>query len=39
MRTNAVNRYTIEGRHELMPIPQRDLDLMPKVKQNPGWGL
>ncbi len=35
----AVNRYTIEGRHELMPIPQRDLDLMPKVKQNPGWGL
>lgn len=35
----AVNRYTIEGRHELMPIPQRDLDLMPKVKQNPGWGM
>lgn len=35
----AVYRYTIEGRHELMPIPQRDLDLMPNVKQNPGWGL
>lgn len=34
-----VYRYTIEGRHELMPIPQRDLDLMPKVKQNPGWGM
>lgn len=33
-----VSRYTIEGRHELMPIPQRDLDLMPLVHQNPGWG-
>lgn len=34
----AVARYTQEGRHELMPIPQRDLDLMPLVHQNPGWG-
>ena len=23
---------------ELLPIPQRDLDMMPKCKQNPGWG-
>lgn len=31
--------YTREGRNELMPIPQTQLDLMPKFKQNPGWGL
>lgn len=31
--------YTIEGKNELLPIPQRDLDLMDKtkIKQNPGW--
>ena len=34
----AVSRYIIKGRHELLPIPQRDLDMMPKCKQNPGWG-
>ena len=34
----AVARFTVEGRHELLPIPQRDLDLMTKCKQNPGWG-
>ena len=34
----SVARYTIEGRHELMPIPQRDLDLMTNCKQNDGWG-
>ncbi len=34
----AVVNYTIEGRHELMPIPQRDLDLMVNCTQNPGWG-
>lgn len=34
----SVANYTIEGRHELMPIPQRDLDLMTSCKQNPGWG-
>ncbi len=34
----TVARYTIEGRHELLPIPQRDLDLMKLCKQNPGWG-
>lgn len=34
----AVAQYTIEGRHELLPIPQRDLDLMTQCKQNPGWG-
>ncbi len=33
----SVARYTIEGRHELMPIPQRDLDLMTGCHQNPGW--
>lgn len=34
----SVVKYTQEGKHELMPIPQRDLDLMTQVKQNPGWG-
>ncbi len=32
-----VARYTIEGKHELMPIPQRDKDLMPNYVQNPQW--
>lgn len=30
-------KYTIEGKHELQPIPQREMDLLPKYKQNPGW--
>lgn len=34
----AVVRYTQQGRHELLPIPQRDLDLMTLCSQNPGWG-
>ena len=34
----SVRMYTQKGRHELLPIPQRDLDLMKKCKQNPGWG-
>ena len=34
----TVGRFTIEGRHELLPIPQRELDLMTQCKQNPGWG-
>ena len=34
----TVARFTVEGRHELLPIPQRDLDLMTQCKQNPGWG-
>lgn len=29
--------YTTKGKHELLPIPQRDIDLMTKCKQNPGW--
>lgn len=29
--------YTKKGKNELLPIPQRDLDLCPKFKQNPGW--
>ena len=31
------SEYTIKGRHELQPIPQRELDLMPQYKQNPNW--
>ena len=30
--------FTKKGKHELLPIPQRDLDLMKKFNQNPGWG-
>ncbi len=29
--------YTTKGKHELLPIPQRDKDLMPNIKQNPNW--
>ncbi|WP_338358528.1 RagB/SusD family nutrient uptake outer membrane protein [Yeosuana marina] len=25
------------GKHELLPIPQRDLDINPNMTQNPGW--
>jgi len=31
-------KYTVEGKHELQPIPQRELDLMPEYDQNPNWG-
>jgi hypothetical protein len=26
-----------EGQHELLPIPQRDLDINPNLEQNPQW--
>ncbi|WP_294068269.1 RagB/SusD family nutrient uptake outer membrane protein [Proteiniphilum sp. UBA1028] len=29
--------YTKKNKHELLPIPQRDLDLMVNFKQNIGW--
>lgn len=29
--------YTKKNKNELLPIPQRDLDLMKQFKQNPGW--
>ena len=32
-----VGEYTRKGQHELMPIPQREMDLCKKFKQNPGW--
>ena len=25
------------GKHELLPIPQIDLDINPNLQQNPGW--
>lgn len=31
-------KHTTEGKHELQPIPQRELDLMPEYDQNPNWG-
>lgn len=33
----TVFRYTQEGKHELFPIPQRDMDLCSQFVQNPGW--
>lgn len=36
--TYIIFNYTREGRNELMPIPQTQLDIMPKFVQNPGWG-
>jgi hypothetical protein len=30
-------KYTTKGKHELQPIPQREMDLMPLYKQNPNW--
>lgn len=32
-----ISDYTVKGRHEVLPIPQRDLDMMPKCQQNEGW--
>lgn len=32
----TVAQYTVEGKHELLPIPQREVDLC-KFKQNPLW--
>ena len=32
-----ISDYTVKGRHEVLPIPQRDLDMMPKCEQNEGW--
>ena len=29
--------YTEKGKHELMPIPQREMDLCTQFNQNPGW--
>lgn len=33
----VVQKYTVKGKHELLPIPQREMDLCKKFKQNPGW--
>jgi hypothetical protein len=33
----AIAEHTVEGKHELLPIPQRDLDLMTGCDQNPNW--
>lgn len=32
-----IAQYTIKGKNELLPIPQRDKDLCSQFKQNPGW--
>ena len=29
--------YTIKGKNELLPIPQREMDLMEQYRQNPNW--
>lgn len=34
---NTAGRYTKLGKHELYPIPQRDMDLCEQFDQNPNW--
>lgn len=34
---NTAGRYTKLGKHELYPIPQRDMDLCEQFVQNPNW--
>lgn len=36
--TYLIANFTQQGKHELMPIPQTQLDVMPLCHQNPGWG-
>lgn len=33
----VVAKHTVKGKHELLPIPQRELDLCTQFKQNPNW--
>lgn len=33
----ATPGYTTKGKHELFPIPQRDMDIMSQFNQNPNW--
>jgi hypothetical protein len=33
----AAVQYTMKNKHELFPIPQRECDIMPNIKQNIGW--
>ena len=33
----VVAKYTVKGKSELLPIPQREKDLCKQFKQNPGW--
>ena len=35
-KDTGFNNFVI-GKHELLPIPQRDLDINPNMTQNPGW--
>jgi starch-binding outer membrane protein, SusD/RagB family len=36
-RLQAVGKTNVEQKHYLYPIPQREIDLNPKLTQNPGW--
>lgn len=31
------SKHTEKGKHELLPIPQREMDILPKFTQNPKW--
>ncbi len=33
----AVGKTNVQEKHYLYPIPQREIDLNPKLEQNPGW--
>jgi starch-binding outer membrane protein, SusD/RagB family len=34
---DAEFNFFTNGKSELLPIPQAEIDLNPNVKQNPGW--
>ncbi len=36
-RLQAVGKTNVQSKHYLYPIPQREIDLNPKLTQNPGW--
>ncbi len=33
----VVAKHTVKGKHELLPIPQREMDLCTQFEQNPNW--
>ena len=36
-KLTAVGKTNVQPKHYLYPIPQREIDLNPKLVQNPGW--
>lgn len=36
-KLTAVGKTNVQPKHYLYPVPQREIDLNPKLTQNPGW--